>query len=780
MWIHHGFRALIVLLIALAVPWLFPRTALPEFGGIEQGVVGERTVIAAFDFEVPKAPQRLADEIRDAESSVTPILKYDPTLASQSIASTQSFFARVDTAVAVGRRQAAEDGLAPEAAVDLARGQINATVSDIGITLLTDEQLDYLMDAANRERLLVELEEALDLLRAGVISGSEVASLTSQSVVVRQDSVDRVRPLDEIGRMESFFQNSTDDVRSRLSQVGSGLFSQLIVRQAQPTLVVDVEAIRQEREIRRLAVPHNRGSVMEGESIINQNEVVGELEYQRLQAYQAQLIERGMAGTGTGFLHDLGMVLLLVSLLGVLVFTTYTFHRDIYEDLRSFTVLLGLIVIVLAVAGVVAKFESPPALIPIAFAGLLTAALFDSLLGLVVVSTIAGILLGQPEFSGLPAPMIAVAGGVTGAFAVQRFRARSQSWVLIALISGAYVLAGLTLNLTGHYSLTDLGATALFGFGNATVCTALAMGAVLPALEVFTGRTTEQSLLELADMNRPLLRRLSREAPGTYAHSINLANLVEAACEAIGANPVLGRVGVYYHDIGKLERPQYFIENQPQGLNPHDRLSPWQSAEILRRHVSEGLRMADEARLPEVVKEFIREHHGTQTIRYFLEKARADPGSSDLDPNDFAYPGPKPQTKETGVAMLGDAVESASRTLTEPSPERIRALIDRLVQDRVDHGELDECGLTFRDLGIVKQEFAQVLTGLYHHRIDYPTPGGRPELRGEARAVEAVPPQRAGPGDDQAAQGDTGPVPKLDPVRPAVSLPEGAGSGRPD
>jgi len=447
---------------------------------------------------------------------------------------------------------------------------------------------------------------------------------------------------------------------------------------------------------------------------------------------------------------------------------------------------MGIILVVLAVAGVVAATGSSPALIPIAFAGLLAASLFDSLLGLVVVSAIAGILLGQPEFSGLPAPMIAVAGGVTAAFAVGGVRRRSQSWMLIALIAGAYAVAGLILNLTGHYSLTELGWTTLFGLGNATVCTALAMGAVLPVLEVFTGRTTEQSLLELSDMNRPLLRRLSREAPGTYAHSINLANLVEAACEAIGASSLLGRVGVYYHDIGKLERPQYFIENQPKGLNPHDRLSPWQSAEILRDHVREGLRMADEARLPEVVKDFIREHHGTQTIRYFLEKARADESVSDLDPNDFAYPGPKPQTKETGVAMLGDAVESASRTLSEPTPERIRALIDRLVQDRVDHGELDECGLTFRDLGIVKQEFAHVLTGLYHHRIDYPAPGDRPEtLAGASRTglSPGTPDASDLPDASQAREASEAPSasrPTPEPRQPPVSRPEGAGPGRSD
>ena len=188
------------------------------------------------------------------------------------------------------------------------------------------------------------------------------------------------------------------------------------------------------------------------------------------------------------------MVLLVMSMLGILVFATYRFRRDIYENMRSFSVLLGLIVVVMSAAGVVAATESSPALVPVALAGLLAAALFDSLLGLIVVSTITGILMGQPHFAGLAAPMVTVAGGVTAAFAVTGIRTRSQSWVLIALIAVAYLGAGILLNFTGHYSLNDLWTTAAFGALNATLCTGLGIGVGLPLLEVFTGRTTEQSL----------------------------------------------------------------------------------------------------------------------------------------------------------------------------------------------------------------------------------------------------------------------------------------------
>lgn len=782
-WVHHGFRAGMVVVIAAAVPLMFPRSGPGGFDGIAPGSVARQTVIADFDFDVPKDADLLQEQQAEAEAAVAPILRFEPTRADSSIQRMNAFFAQLDSIV-------------PAADSGLVRVAVQEAASGIGIDLSAEAaiaslQVDHLLDGASRARLRTELESALEGLREGVIRGSELADIGAVNVVLRAGDAgdDRVRAVGDLVRLGDFTRAARERVADRLPPEGAELFQQLVLL-AQPTLRIDQDATRQARERARAAIPQFEGLVLEGERIITENTVVTEEDHRRLLAYQAQILAQGGARTTSGLLHAVGMILLVMSMLGILVFATFRFRRDIYEDLPSFAVLLGLIVVVMASAGAVAATESSPALVPVALAGLLAAALFDSLLGLVVVSTITGILMGQPHFAGLAAPMVTVAGGVTAAFAVHTIRTRSQSWVLVALISAAYVGAGLLLVLTGHYSLGDMGATAAFGFLNATVCTGLGVGVGLPLLEAFTGRTTEASLLELSDMNRPLLRRLAREAPGTYAHSINVANLVEAACEAIGADALQARVGVYYHDIGKLERPQYFIENQPRGLNPHDRLTPWQSAEILRDHVRHGLVMADEARLPEVVKDFIREHHGTQLIRYFLEKARAQEGVTEVDPSDFAYPGPKPQSRETGVAMLADAVEAASRVLSNPSPERIRALIERLVQDRIDFGELDDCQLTYRDLRIVKREFAHVLTGLYHHRIDYPKPtvpgeaasdrGSDPATDESTEVAAAAAAGEEGPSApidiEQASQGDTGPIPALEPELE----PEGVASGRAD
>jgi len=256
--------------------------------------------------------------------------------------------------------------------------------------------------------------------------------------------------------------------------------------------------------------------------------------------------------------------------------------------------------------------------------------------------------------------------------------------------------------------------------GNAVASAILAMGLV-PVFEWFTGITTDQTLLEWANPTAPLLRRLSLEAPGTYAHTINVANLAELAANGIGAHGLLCRVGLYYHDVGKVLKPHYFVENQHEGRNPHDKLKPDASAAILIEHVVEGLRLGKEAKLPKVVQRFISEHHGTQLIAYFYHRAKENLRENNVDEADYRYPGPKPQSKETAIAMVADSIESATRVLQEPTPERVRDLVDGIIESKRQDGQLDEAPLTMREIGVLKDTFVMVLSGIYHHRIDYPT-----------------------------------------------------------
>jgi putative nucleotidyltransferase with HDIG domain len=255
----------------------------------------------------------------------------------------------------------------------------------------------------------------------------------------------------------------------------------------------------------------------------------------------------------------------------------------------------------------------------------------------------------------------------------------------------------------------------------ASVVGVIAAMLFLPIAERLTGRETHLTLLEWGDLHHPLLQRLSLEAPGTYAHTIAIANMAEAACRAIGANALLARVGAYYHDIGKLSKPLYFVENQPRGRNPHDKLKPGTSASIIRNHVREGLELADSVKLPAAIRAFINEHHGTNTISYFMERARERDGAV-TNPADFTYPGPVPQSAETAVVMLADASEAMARQLATPTPERVRDVIERVVAQRLEEGQLRDTPLSLRQLTIVKREFARVLGGMYHARVEYPTP----------------------------------------------------------
>ncbi len=244
----------------------------------------------------------------------------------------------------------------------------------------------------------------------------------------------------------------------------------------------------------------------------------------------------------------------------------------------------------------------------------------------------------------------------------------------------------------------------------------------LPILESVFGITTDIKLLELSSLNAPILRRLAVEAPGTYHHSIIVGTLAEAGAEAIGANSLLVRVGAYYHDIGKLKTPEYYIENQIYISNKHENLSPSMSSLILASHVKDGLALADEINLVPEVRDLIPQHHGTRLMKYFYEKARdaSDGKDRKVNENDFRYPGPRPQRKEAAILMLADQVEAAARTLQEPNPSQIRGLIRRLIQVNIQERQFDECDITMKDLDKILRAFERVITGMHHHRIEYP------------------------------------------------------------
>ena len=315
-------------------------------------------------------------------------------------------------------------------------------------------------------------------------------------------------------------------------------------------------------------------------------------------------------------------------------------------------------------------------------------------------------------------------GSVVGAHNVARCEQRSILIKAGLTVGGINLLTILSYNMiSGNPFRMTLFSDLIMGFLAGILASVLVLG-IAPIVESLFGYTTDIKLLELANMDNPILKDLILQAPGTYHHSVIVGSLVEAAAKSITANPLLARVSAYYHDIGKLKKPLYFIENAGGIENKHDHLTPSMSSLILISHVKDGEELAREYHLGERIAHIIQEHHGTGLISYFYQKAKEkeNPEMDSLDEKDFRYPGPKPQTKEAGIVMLADAVEAASRSLSDPTPSRIKGLVQRIINTIFLDGQLEECELTLKDLQRIEESFSRILTAIFHQRIDYPLP----------------------------------------------------------
>jgi hypothetical protein len=366
--------------------------------------------------------------------------------------------------------------------------------------------------------------------------------------------------------------------------------------------------------------------------------------------------------------------------------------------------------------------------IPFAAAALLVAMLVDTQLAFLT-GIIAALFAGLLAPGGMQKALFAMVSCSVAIYGIGRYRER-QSVTLAGLLVGAVnAVMAVALLAYSEQPLTLRTVLLAGGCGIAGgLLTAVFAAGGLPINESFFGILTDVKLLELSNADLPVLGQLALRAPGTNQHSHAVGQLAEDACRAVGANPLLARIGALYHDIGKLAAPEYFVENQ-QGDNPHDRLRPYQSAKIITSHVTYGARLAKEIGLPKKIADFIPQHHGTRTLHYFLRKAQAQAKPNEtVNEADFRYPGPKPQFKEAAIMMLADSCEAAARSLARPDPENIRAIVVKIVDAIISDGQLDECDITLQELTTIREAMISALTAIYHARIDYP--GFNPPLAG--------------------------------------------------
>jgi hypothetical protein len=509
-----------------------------------------------------------------------------------------------------------------------------------------------------------------------------------------------------------------------------------------PNLVYDEVATHARQELVRSAVPSRR-EFIKGERIVEQGVRVSEQESIFLNRLSELQSERGAGTVGGSRLSRLGARLLLLAT----ALALYGWMAALY-----FPPVLARPRHLVAVAAIMALFLSGAACglarpglgifaVPVALLALLVTVLFKervghatTLLGTVLLTPVAGVETH--------AVLIWLLTGAVAVGTVRHIQQRGQFYRTIAILCALALFLMVALRLTAGAPLAAQGGQYLVALLTPVAAVALALF-LLPVIEPVIGVASDLTLLELSDLNHPLLKQMSLESQGTYHHSQVVSQLAEQAARAIGANALLTRVGALFHDIGKLNKPEYFVENQRGGPNKHDELSPSMSALVVASHVKEGIELARRWRLPQAVIDFIPEHHGTGVMEFFYHKALEAGETETVKVDDFRYPGPKPRSRETAILMLADAVEAAARSLAKATPGRIREVTKQVIEKRLLSGELDEAQLTMADLARVREAFIPLLAGIHHARIPYPgrreRETGRPRERENGRVGERGP-----------------------------------------
>lgn len=706
-----AWRGGLIVAVALLTVVLFPPSQVRDVPVVRAGTVAPEDVIAPIDFTVRRDAEDLQRRRDQAELTVPPVYAVVPAAADSALARVEGYLDRVEAA-----------GLDPDAGVEALEPLDRVDGRGLGLRV---SELRTLLDPTVRRRLVAfsravvpEIYETSWLLQdrsLGAISSAQISVRhpEGEEVLVPRSEVVPLGPGAEIPALERRAPELDPDLRRLALQLLPGLLSPNLRPRAGLTVV--------RREEARAAVDSIDSEILEGELIVGAHTRVNPAQERKVQALRAELERRRGGGlTPEDVRVALGRLLLATSILALFGYYLFTYRRDVFDDLRALGVIAFVWTLTLAIGAVAEGVEGIPSYAaPIALASVLVAVLWDTRLSVAVTLFLAIYLASQGDL-GFPLLWVGLFGGLSGGWSVRRIRRRTHFYESLLFVTAGHTLAIAALALMRLWTWPDLGVGLLWGFLIAALAVFLAMG-LMPVLEWASGRTSDLSLLELADLNRPLLRRLLLEAPGTYHHSILVGSLAEAAAERIGANSLMARVGAYYHDIGKVERPEYFAENQRSGVNPHDALTPRASARILFRHVEDGVAAARAAGLPDVVVKFIREHHGTTRLDYFWRREADRRGEDGASVADFSYPGPTPRSEETAVVMLADSVEAACRVVADPTAERFRETIRRVMETKLEQRQLDQAGLTFRDLAEIEDAFVSVLTGIHHHRIEYPT-----------------------------------------------------------
>ena len=765
-------RVVMAVVLLVLFTYLFPSSESIESSYHVGMVWTQKDVVAPFSFPILKDDRQYEREKNDATAAVPPVVERRPAIETAQL-ETLTIRLRSLKALSDAHKgwMKSRSGLDSLKYVNLSK----MLAFNPGVSI---DFLDRWLGKETGGGAFRKIDQALrtilpEIYRDGVLD-SGMLKQTHKVIALRKGITEELVASDKFSslsqakaalelRLETYFGES-DSLKLAMN-IGVSILV--------PNMQFNARDTQRDILIARDNVPKTLGFVQEGERIIGKNERMTEEAKAKLDSFRHAKAEEGNAIDRTGqwigiFFH----VLLILGLYGTYLFL---FRKRIFNDNSS----LGLITSLFCLEGLfayatrVADVSVPlQFLIFVPMASMLLAIIYDSRVafyGTVIISLLVAGIRGNDY----PIALASIIAGSLGAYTVRDISNRTQIFRSIGFIFLGYMLSILALGLERFEDFPTMGLEIALGFGNALISSILTY-ALLLFFERAFNITTDLRLVELADINQPLLQRLSEEAPGTFHHSLMLGNLAEAAADEIGANSILAKVGAYYHDIGKLIKPEYFVENQVGTPNRHSKLKPRMSAKLIISHVNEGMELARAYKIPEKVVDFIPQHHGTTRLSFFFDKALKQAATRKnnkevVQDEDYRYPGPRPQTKETAIVMLADTIEAATRSVSDVTPQKLELTVDSMIKHRLMEGELDECNLTMTDLRKIKEAFLQILIGIHHHRIQYPE-----QETIEAPPADLVPPSAA-PVETQSPLNAEAPPMMTETAEPAISLEQVSG-----
>lgn len=742
-------RVLVLVALSMASALLLMEHARVPQRNVEVGQVAERDVRATLTFSLidEEATETLREQAVDA---VLPVFDHDVTLGARSQSRVSDAFEtarRRYTDALLDAQADGEEQLGPAVRSEIARDFLRLLeVSLAGQDLGTIARLGYDVEIERMARELLGESSRGYIVGDGGVLPSQVQAARVVRILpdgedeILEEDFSQVRTLEEARKdlALSLLEQGELSGDQRDHQRAALAVARAVLR---PNFSYNQLLTEDRRRAARAAVRPVTLTVQRGTAIAREGDVLNRLQVEQIESLQNSRTGIGAVGVFFALFCFAAMLFFTLNQFGagfIRKYTTQVRDLEAMALVAAFMLALGRVLVELsgplsATIGLGMAPSSLYFLLPFCGGGMLVRVLINSesaLLWMIGLSTLLGVMMDQQVLFAL---FFAVSG-FTAASALGHTRERVN--VLRAGLQTGLVNAGAALLITlvqaqtgealpseaaAVQPLWDVG----FAFAGGVLGGFLTLGLV-PLFELF-GFVTDFKLLELANLNHPLLRQLMLRAPGTYHHSVTVASLCESAAEAIGANALQTRVACYFHDIGKSLQPRYFIENQGGGPNPHDKLEPHTSARVIINHVVDGAAIARQYKLPKPILDGIEMHHGTGIIQYFYAKAVEQAGDpSKIDEADFRYPGKKPDSRETGIMMLADKVEAAVRTLKDPSADNIRNLIQKIVNSSVTDGQFEECPLTIEELYKIVDAFTNTLLGIYHHRIEYPGMPARP------------------------------------------------------